>query len=449
VTDRPKESLVTRARWSAHTAVRALREARFPFARPGTVERAQSRRVRAAAGHAYEHVPYYRETMRRLGLGPGDFRTADDLSRLPLIEREDLQRDPQYFVSRAQPIDRYVELRSGGSTGTLLQVFVDPFALFQVGAHLERQRSIVVRLAGRRFRCRQVRIKAPFDTGEETSRAFAARSLVPGSVRLDRQSLSMLDPMERTIQAINELRPDVLDAWGSYVEALFLRAHATGEDLHRPKVVTYGADPLSDPVRRLITEEFGIEVLGRYGAVEAFRLAFECERHRGLHLNVDLYPLRIVDPEGRELADGDSGQVVVSNLVNRGTVLLNYRLGDIARRLPAPCPCGRSLPLLSFLEGRRDDWLETVSGERVHPEVVRTLFGDESEVWSYQVVQQAPTRLRVYIVGAPGCDRRSLRARLERGIAGVLGDVELEARFVDSLPRTAGGKVRSVIREVG
>jgi phenylacetate-CoA ligase len=265
----------------------------------------------------------------------------------------------------------------------------------------------------------------------------------------DRLQLSMSAPLEENLERIGDFRPDVLGSYGSYLEALFVHLRTTGAPFHRPKVASYSSDPLSDAGRRLISDTFGIPVLSTYQAIEAYDIAFECERHRGLHLNVDLYPLRIVDPEGRELADGDSGQVVVSNLVNRGTVLLNYRLGDIARRLPAPCPCGRSLPLLSFLEGRRDDWLETVSGERVHPEVVRTLFGDESEVWSYQVVQQAPTRLRVYIVGAPGCDRRSLRARLERGIAGVLGDVELEARFVDSLPRTAGGKVRSVIREVG
>ena len=51
--------------------------------------------------HAYEHVPYYRETMRRLGLAPGDIAVGGDLAKLPLIEREQLQRDPEYFVSRA------------------------------------------------------------------------------------------------------------------------------------------------------------------------------------------------------------------------------------------------------------------------------------------------------------------------------------------------------------
>ena len=54
--------------------------------------------------------------------------------------------------------------------------------------------------------------------------------------------------------------------------------------------------------------------------------------------------------------------MVVSNLVNRGTVLLNYRVGDLAARLPEPCGCGRALPLLSEVQGRRTEWLESSSG---------------------------------------------------------------------------------------
>jgi len=76
----------------------------------------------------------------------------------------------------------------------------------------------------------------------------------------------------------------------------------------------------------------------------------------------------------RGTRDGESGDVVVSNLVNRATVLLNYRLGDIARKLSRTCPCGRSLPLLSFPEGRNDEYLQLASGKVMHPQSVRTVF---------------------------------------------------------------------------
>jgi phenylacetate-coenzyme A ligase PaaK-like adenylate-forming protein len=171
-------------------------------------------------------------------------------------------------------------------------------------------------------------------------------------------------------------------------------------------------------------------------------MGFECEAHRGFHLNTDLYPLRVVGAGETEVADGDNGDVVVSNLVSRGTMLLNYRLGDVAAKLPGPCPCGRTLPMLSFLDGRTDDWVATATGGLIHPQAVRTLFTEERDVWRHQTVQDSPSRFRVTIVAAPGCDRPALQARLDR-----FGEqTALEVAFVRDLPRTAGGKVRAVMR---
>ena len=182
----------------------------------------------------------------------------------------------------------------------------------------------------------------------------------------------------------------------------------SGIELHWPRVAVYHSDALAAPARRLIEEHFGIEVLTFYSAVEAATIGFECERHMGLHLNCDLNPVRIVGDDGEELPDGESGEVVVSNLVNRATVLLNYRLGDVAAKLPGPCPCGRSLPLLSFLEGRVGDWIRARDGEAVHPQAVRTLFTEEEHVWRYQVVQRSLSHFAIALVTAPECDRPRL-----------------------------------------
>jgi phenylacetate-CoA ligase len=440
------ESLPTRAVWSAYLALNAPVQARFPFRSSVAIDRAARRRVRRAAEHAYTHVPYYRETMDRLGFRPGDFRAAGDLARLPVIEREELQRDPEYFVSRARPIDTYVPLRSGGSSGAPVTVFHDPFALFQGACHGERARTVAVRLAGKRFRLRQMTVSSPLGSDQWTREAFERDSLIPRSIRVVEKQLSLLDPVAQNVRRIDEFRPDLLRSYGSYLEALFLHLRADGAGAHPPKVVSYASDALSDSVRRLITEDFGIPVVSTYEAIEAFHIGFECEEHAGLHLNVDLYPLAIVDAEGRELPAGSSGDVVVSNLVNRGTVLLNYRIGDVAARLPNGCRCGRNLPLLSFLEGRVDDWLESPSGELLHPQAVRTLFTEEEEIWRYQVIQHDPSRFSVAVVAMEGCDREGLRDRLARRFAERFGEgTSTEVSFVSDLPRTEGGKVRPVV----
>jgi phenylacetate-CoA ligase len=210
--------------------------------------------------------------------------------------------------------------------------------------------------------------------------------------------------------------------------------------------VTYTSDSLSPPVRALIEQRFGIPVFTTYQAVEAFKIGFECERHSGLHLNVDLYPLRVVDRADRDLPPGESGEVIVSNLVNRGMVLLNYRLGDIVTLLPARCTCGRSLPLLSFPQGRSDDLIELASGRIVHPQAIRGVFNEERLIWEYQVEQLTDTHFRVALLAAPACDKEASRHRVVENLEQVLGrGLRIDVAFVDSIDRTLGGKFAPVV----
>src|SRR4030067_870432 len=106
---------------------------------------------------------------------------------------------------------------------------------------------------------------------------------------------------------------------------------------------------MSDGGREFFERELGIPVYSRYNAVEAFKIGFTCEERQAFHLNSDLTHVRIVDADGKPCAAGQTGEVIISNLVNRATVLLNYRLHDVAALSDELCPCGRTLALLCAL----------------------------------------------------------------------------------------------------
>jgi len=444
MSDQFRESPWGRLIWTGNLAFHMLTQPRFPFRSKAAIERAQRRRLRAIVRHAYGSVPYYRETMKRLGLRPEDIRTADDLARLPQIERADLQRDPLYFVSQAIPLDRCRQLQTGGSSGEPVTIFFPPPGL-RASAPGERARAVHHRLVGRRWGLRVLVVFTPMRSAA-IAQAGASRIAAPAWMRRQTRELSLLDPPAKTLDVMNEFRPHVVQSYGSYLEALFLHAREEGASFHRPGIVTYSGDALSASGRRLISETFGIPVLAYYSAVEASPLGFECESHRGFHLNVDLHPVRIVDDAGEELPDGEAGAVVVSNLTNRATVLLNYRIGDVAAKLPGGCSCGRSLPMISFIEGRVDEWVATPSGEPMHPHMIRTLISDEEQVWRYQVAQRSLSHFEIVLVTAPACDRPRLKERLARKFAERLGaGTTIEVRFTPELPRSRGGKVRTVI----
>ncbi|MFL5820746.1 MAG: phenylacetate--CoA ligase family protein [Solirubrobacteraceae bacterium] len=432
---------------TAYLARQLPGQASFPFEPSVTVQRAQQRRLARIVAHAHATVPYYRDTMRRLGLTPQDFRTSADLSLLPMLDREEIQRDPEYFVSRSQPIDRYLRLRTGGSGGAPRQIFYDTSSVIEYGAYAERHRSIVRKLAGRRLRYREAIIESPFGTARAMHDFLARHVAIAPRLAIPRLYLSLFDPPDRNVALLDAFRPDVIDGYGSYLELLFAHISSTGRKFGWPRVTVYGSDAMSTAARRLITESMGLPVLSTYGAVEALQIGFECEQGLGYHLNLDLVALRVVGPNEQEQSADETGEVVISNLVNRATVLLNYRLGDVAYLHPFGCPCGRSLPLLSFIEGRTDDWIEMPSGEKLHPQAVRTLFTDEAEIYQYRVRQLGPGRFDTDVVIKDGIDREKVRARLTDKFLSRLGrGTKVRVFFVDAVQRTQGGKVRVVAR---
>jgi phenylacetate-CoA ligase len=435
-------SLARRMLGSVRVARELVASQRLAAADLARVRRAQERRIAHMVAHAAATVPYYRDTLR---LTPDDLRTADDLARLPILERRQLQEDPECFLSRARPRTEYLELRSGGSSGAPRAVQHDPISVLENTAHGERHWAILRRLVGKR-RCRTFGVGSPRAADVEL-RAFARRrALIPGAAVGASRRRSMAERPEDVAREIAATRPDVVRGYGSYLE----RVAQILEEQHPhdavPRVFFYGGDAMSPTARARIAAR-GAAVWSSYQAVECLKIAFECPAGAGLHVHADLCALRIVDRDGNDVPVGTSGDVVISNLVNRATVLLNYRLGDEASWLAGPCGCGSPLPLMSFLEGRVEDWFPLPSGERVYTQRLRALFTDEQQIWQYQIVQERSSALRIAIVVADGADRAVLASRVGAAVARVVGPgVAIAVDFVRELERTPSGKVRTVVR---
>ena len=431
--------------WTAYLGWCVWGQARYPFRPLAAIRRDQARRVRWMAAHAYRTVPYYRETMNRLGLSPADFRSADDLTKLPIIERAQLNRDPEYFLSSACRPGQTLCTRSSGSSGSPIAVSFDMASLVEIMAQGERPRPVVDPLLRRRFGYRETYIASPWGNGVMMSRFCRERVWLPFGLPVQQQLLRVSDPPEKNAERMDEHKPNLVMTFGSYFEVLAPYWLDSGHRHHVPKVIAYGGDSMSEPVRRLITEDLKIQIVSAYQAVEASRIAFECEAHTGVHVNIDLHPVRTVDPSGQPLPLGEPGELVVSNLVNRATVLLNYRLGDLAALQPDPCPCGRTLPLLSYPQGRCDDRFELPSGEVISAFTVFGVFLKGDPIWQHEIIQETPSHFRVRLIVGQSCDRPGLARRIAEGFPKLLRqEVTVDVEFVDSLPRSPSGKHRAV-----
>lgn len=259
----------------------------------------------------------------------------------------------------------------------------------------------------------------------------------------------MISPAEtfaEVLAKLEEFRPDVVGGYGAHLGAYYRWVSRQSARGHLPKAIIYGGDRMADADRSLIEEQLGIAVFSFYQAAEALRIAFQCEQRQGLHVSLDQIAVRAIDSTGRNVEPGGSGEIVISNLVNRATVLLNYRLGDAVTLGHGPCPCGRSLPTLARVEGRADDLLALPDGSSLHALGVLNGLQAVPGVVQVQLVQEELRRFRLLVVWQEGKEWTGAQANLRSSFASRFGeDARLDIERVPSIPPDAGGKVRAAI----
>lgn len=440
-------SLIRQARGSAVAAWHARLESSLPWWPAERLAALQDRRARAMVAHAYATVPYYRDAMLAGGLRPDDFRTAADLAQLPIVEGAELAAAPDRFLSSAFAGRDTLMVDTTGTTGHYKRIHHDVDAVLIALAAGGRRRAAGEAVPGARRRGPAVAIVPPAGTNAAV-RAFHRKHLLPFMAdRLEQTFLSIDRPFAELADALNRLEPDSIVSFGRFVGYLYRRALESNLAIHAPRLIWYGGDAMPEADRRLIEERLGVPVFSTYQSCEFLRIAFQCERREGLHVHADQVAVRVVGGDGRDLPPGTPGDVVVSNLVNRATVLLNYRLGDRVALSDARCPCGRTLPVIGALDGRSEDLLVRADGELVHESIVlRRLYGVPG-LSNVALVQQAPDRIDAKLVVAPGADASRTVAGVREALAELVGrfdGLELGIAVVDELPVGPGGKFRAV-----
>jgi phenylacetate-CoA ligase len=251
---------------------------------------------------------------------------------------------------------------------------------------------------------------------------------------------------ERVLMAIERLKPDAVVATPSY--ASYLGENGL-RDSSVTKVLVAGEPGGGEPgFREHLQEAWGATVTEAMGIGDiGVSLWGECEHQDGMHLGAHgfVHP-ELIDPETEqavEMADGATGELVLTHLRHRAAPLLRFRTRDHVQVKISPCPCGRTGPRIRCI-GRTDDML-IVRGVNVFPSAVREVVGAFAPDVSGNIVvrprttgvkQEPPLPITVELpdgaaVDPALADRISARLRL---LLTVQADVELVPW--GSLPRS-------------
>lgn len=196
---------------------------------------------------------------------------------------------------------------------------------------------------------------------------------------------------EQRLQAILSNQCTVLVCTPTYALHLAETARQLGLDLRQSgiRVSIHAGEPgASVPnVKRSIEEAWGSICFDHAGATEVGAWAFGCKAEAGaIHLNENEFIFEVIDSNtGDPVAEGQRGELVITNLGRAGMPVLRYRTGDLVEMTTAPCSCGRTLARIrGGVLGRADDML-IVRGVNLYPSVIDNLIRSVAHIVEYEV----------------------------------------------------------------
>jgi phenylacetate-coenzyme A ligase PaaK-like adenylate-forming protein len=414
----------------------------------------QFEQLKTTLQHAVERSPYYRKA-----LGPHVARGAA-LPELPILTKRTLMTEFDRIVTDRRlnraVVEQHVagqnadglllgEYRicaSGGTTGVRTIIAYDRRAWASNLANFFRFQ----RMFGASPGCRIIGISSPslFHLSNQVwGRLPSAGQAVP--------RLTVTMPISEVVESLNAYQPDYLLTFPSFLRRLAEEQRA-GRLRISPRLFRTGAEALTQDLRELCREVWGVPVLNGYAITEAGVLGGECLHAAGMHLAEDTAVFEVVDDACRAVPVGFQGtKLLVTSLTNRVFPLIRYEVSDILTLTDQPCVCGRPYARIASIEGRREETLQFPACEggtvAVHAARLRAPLIRTAGVCQFQI-RRLPDGLMIRI--SVRGDRRpeNAQAVVKQEVCRVLAEAgaiveEVIVEVVEDIqPEAAGGKER-------
>jgi phenylacetate-CoA ligase len=352
----------------------------------------QESKLRRLVRRAYATVPYYRTLLDDAGLSPEKVTGLDDLPRIPITKKRDLQTlPPDSLIDRTVNRNRLSSERTSGSSARPFTVFYDSkFHSVRNAMFLRALRSV-----GYRF-------------GQKLLLVTTRRSRVRSRRLLRWKYAPSRETPERLLEEIRRFGPDWIYDCVTPLRLLAEEVARRSDQLAKPIRIVTTAETLDKATRHLLQRTFKSDVFQFYGLTEMGLVGWQCSEHNGYHLADDTVIVEQMPPREGE----GPPRLVMTNLDS--TV--------------------RAFTLLTTLEGRTVDCVQLRNGRRVSPYMLTCELEKLEGVGRYQIVQNEPGSLRVYL--EPRAEgTHTLQEDIRRVLRAVVGEgfgieVEINSKLI-------------------
>jgi phenylacetate-CoA ligase len=414
------------------------------------LETIQWERLTSLISFAYENVPLYHELLKDKGVHPADIRERGDLIKLPIVNKEILNNYPvEKKMARGAARKRAVPVYSSGTTGKPLQVLVD----LQCYNHQYANLLYGYYLTGWRLgkKIMTVRNFAHGDYEGKYSASALTHEIYPlirKLVYLFVHRKKLLPPLlagmkpeenllESTLDEMKRFSPFLIEGNGYFWHVFSNYLKKRGEQIASVNAVETDEVPLSRSQRARIAKAFNCKVYDNYGSHELGVVAHGCTEGLGNHILSLSHYIEFLQEGSEYAAEADNrSRVIVTDLTNRVMPLIRYDTGDVAMGIARPCPCGRSYPLMSPIEGRAINTL-TIGGKKYTEKFFQDIIYSFDETISFQVKVREEGKIQVLLITEAG----ELPQKVEKELSRIIGQ-PIEVSLVKDIPLESSGKVR-------
>lgn len=343
----------------------------------------QLERLKWSIRHAYDNVPFYKKKFEAAGFHPDQFRSLDDMKRIPFLTKQDM-RDNYPYGLFAVPLSKVVRVHA--SSGTTGNATVVGYTKNDVNVFAEVVARSLVSYGVSENDVIQVAYGYGLFTG--------GLGLHYGSEKLGALTVPMSGGnTPRQLMLMKDFGTTVFCSTPSYALNIadFIEKNMPDFKIESTKlrVGVFGAEPWTEGMRKEIESRLKIDAYDIYGLSEVIGpgVSAECSEKSGLHVFEDHFYVEIINPDtGEVLPEGEKGEIVYTSLTKEAFPGIRYRSRDITRLYHDGCSCGRTLVKMDKVSGRSDDML-IIRGVNVFPtQIESVLMGFEGTEPHYQIV---------------------------------------------------------------
>ncbi|MDR6515210.1 phenylacetate--CoA ligase family protein [Chryseobacterium camelliae] len=347
------------------------------------IKKFQEEKLRELLIYLQDRSPFYQRLFKNNSIKIHDIRTLEDLQRIPVTIKDDLQQYNHDFFCITP--DKIVDYST--TSGTL----GDPVTFGLSDNDLERL-SYNEAIS---FACAGIKKGDVVQMITTIDKRFMAGLAYFLGLRKMGASVVRMGPGIPELQwdSIFRYKPKYLITVPSFLLKMIDYAEKNGIDYKNSSV--YGAVCIGESIKnqdftdnilsKKIKEKWGIQLFSTYASTEMSTAFTECEFQAGGHHHPELIITEILDDSGNPVAEGESGELTITTLGVEAMPLLRFKTGDIVQAHDEPCQCGRNTMRLGPVIGRKQQMIK-YKGTTLYPPAMHDILNDFSGIQCYQIV---------------------------------------------------------------